>query len=233
MKRFYKKVEVNSTDEGFLITLDAKALLSPGKSILVLPTKVLADAIADEWVNQEINIIPSTMPFMTLSATAIDRVRPKPDDTIDEILNFLQTDLLCYRAEEPEDLVFEQDQLWKPLLNWCEGLIGSAFNVKSGIMPVMQAPKLISSAQRILKSYNEFELLGLHQFTSISGSAVIGLSLLEHQIELEAACQAAFVDDYFQINNWGEDTEASLRIANRRREMLEIKEFLNLALSGK
>ena len=233
MKRFYKKVEVNSTDEGFLITLDAKALLSPGKSVLVLPTKALADAIADEWVNQEINIIPSTMPFMTLSATAIDRVRPRPDDTIDEILNFLQTDLLCYRAEEPEALVFEQDQLRKPLLNWCEGLIGSAFNVTSGIMPVMQAHKLISSAQRILKSYNEFELLGLHQFTSISGSAVIGLSLLEHQIELEAACQAAFVDDYFQINNWGEDTEASLRIANRRREMLEIKKFLNLALSGK
>ena len=233
MKRFYKNVEVSSTDEGFLITLDKKALLSPGKSILVVPTKALADAIADEWGNQEINIIPSTMPLMTLTATAIDRVRPRPDDTIDEILNFLQTDLLCYRAEEPEALVLEQDQLWNPLLDWCEGLIGSAFNVTSGIMPVMQAPKLISSAQKILKSYNEFELLGLHQFTSIAGSAVIGLSLLEHQIELEAAWQAAFVDDYFQINNWGEDAEASLRIANRRREMLEIKEFLDLVLSRK
>ena len=233
MKRFYKKVEVSSTHEGFLITLDTKALLSPGKSKLVLPTKALADAIADEWGNQATNIIPSTMPFMTLSATAIDRVRPKPNDTIDEILNFLQTDLLCYRAEEPEALVLEQDQLWKPLLDWCEGLLGSAFNVTSGIMPVMQTPKLISSAQKILESYNEFELLGLHQFTSISGSAVIGLSLLEHQIELEAACQAAFVDDYFQINNWGEDAEASLRIANRRREMLEIKEFLKLVLSTK
>ena len=125
MKRFYKKVEVSSTHEGFLITLDTKALLSPGKSKLVLPTKALADAIADEWGNQATNIIPSTMPFMTLSATAIDRVRPKPDDTIDEILNFLQTDLLCYRAEEPEALVLEQDQLWKPLLDWCEGLLGS------------------------------------------------------------------------------------------------------------
>ena len=207
--------------------------MSPGKSILVLPTKALADAIADEWGNQEINIIPSTMPFMTLSATAIDRVRPKPDDTIDEILNFLQTDLLCYRAEEPEALVLEQDQLWKPLLDWCEGLLGSAFNVTSRDNACYANPKLISSAQKILRSYNEFELLGLHQFTSISGSAVIGLSLLEHQIELEAACQAAFVDDYFQINNWGEDAEASLRIANRRREMLEIKEFLDLVLSRK
>jgi len=56
MKRFYEKVEVRSTREGFLITLDTKALLSPGKSILVLPTKALADAIADEWGNQEINI---------------------------------------------------------------------------------------------------------------------------------------------------------------------------------
>ena len=96
MKRFFKKVEVSSTHEGFLITLDTKALLSPGKSKLVLPTKALSDVIADEWGNQATNIIPSTMPFMTLSATAIDRVRPKPDDTIDEILNFLQTDLLCY-----------------------------------------------------------------------------------------------------------------------------------------
>ena len=71
MKRFYKNVEVSSTDEGFLITLDKKALLSPGKSILVVPTKALADAIADEWGNQDINIIPSTMPLMTLTATAM------------------------------------------------------------------------------------------------------------------------------------------------------------------
>ena len=233
MKRFYKNVEVSSTDGGFEIILDTKALLSPGKSILVVPTKALANAIADEWENQETNIIPSTMPFMTLSATAIDRVRPRPVDTIDEILSFLGTDLLCYRAEEPDALAIKQEQLWSPLLNWCEGLLGSAFNVTSGIMPVEQAPNLISSAQKKLKSYNEFELLGLHQFTSISGSAVIGLSLLEHEIEFEVACQAAFVDDYFQINNWGEDAEASLRIANRRREMLEIKEFLDLVLSSK
>ena len=228
MKRFYKKVEVSSIDVGFAISLDDKALLSPGKTKLVLPTKKLANAIADEWRNQEDQIIPSTMPFMTLSSTAVDRVRPRSDDTIDEILSFLETDLLCYRAQEPDALVREQKEVWQPLLNWCEGLIGSAFNVTSGIMPVSQVPTLVPSARKILRFYNDFELLGLHQFTSISGSAVIGLALSENHIELEAAYQAAFIDDYFQINNWGEDADASLRIANRRREMLEIKEFLDL-----
>tara|TARA_B100001123_G_scaffold130461_1_gene151512 strand:- start:4771 stop:5280 length:510 start_codon:yes stop_codon:yes gene_type:complete len=168
------------------------------------------------------------MPFMALSSTAVDRVRPRSDDTIDEILSFLETDLLCYRAQEPDALVLEQNEVWQPLLNWCEGLIGSAFNVTSGIMPVSQVPTLVPSARKILRSYNHFELLGLHQFTSISGSAVIGLALLENHIELEAAYQASFIDDYFQINNWGDDADASLRIANRRREMLEIKEFLDL-----
>ena len=108
MKRFYKKVEVSSIDAGFGITLDDKALLSPGKTKLVVPTKTLANAIADEWRNQEDQIIPSTMPFMTLSSTAVDRVRPRSDDTIDEILSFLETDLLCYRAQEPDALVLEQ-----------------------------------------------------------------------------------------------------------------------------
>ena len=193
-----------------------------------MPSKELANAIADEWRNQEDQIIPSTMPFMVLSSTAVDRVRPRSDDTIDEILSFLETDLLCYRAQEPDALVREQNEVWQPLLNWCEGLIGSAFNVTSGIMPVSQVPTLVPSARKILRSYNHFELLGLHQFTSISGSAVIGLALLENHIELEAAYQASFIDDYFQINNWGDDADASLRIANRRREMLEIKEFLDL-----
>ena len=205
-----------------------RQLLSPGNTKLVVPTKTLANAIADEWGNQEGQIIPSTMPFMTLSSTAVDRVRPRSDDTIDEILSFLETDLLCYRAQEPDALVLEQNEVWQPLLNWCEGLIGSAFNVTSGIMPVSQVPTLVPSARKILRSYNHFELLGLHQFTSISGSAVIGLALLENHIELEAAYQASFIDDYFQINNWGDDADASLRIANRRREMLEIKEFLDL-----
>ena len=55
-KRFYKSVLL--ADDGLSIQLDGQNLRSPAGSLLRLPTRSLASAIADEWRAQGDDIDP-------------------------------------------------------------------------------------------------------------------------------------------------------------------------------
>ena len=74
-KRFYKDVAV--TEDGAAasaLKLDGKTVRTPGKAELVLPTRALADAVAEEWRAQGERIDPATMPLTKLANSAIDGV---------------------------------------------------------------------------------------------------------------------------------------------------------------
>ena len=118
MKRFYKQVAVVAEDGFFLITLDGKQVRSPGRARLELPTEALADCVAEEWREQKENIVPERMPMTRFVNSAIDRVRPRIQEVIDEIAGYAATDLLCYRTGSPEELAARQVSAWQPLLDW-------------------------------------------------------------------------------------------------------------------
>ena len=78
MKRFYKETAVEPEEGGFRVLLDGKPMRTPAKSILVVPTRPLADAIAAEWsgVPDKAEINAAHLPLTRLVATGLDRVVP-------------------------------------------------------------------------------------------------------------------------------------------------------------
>ncbi len=57
-----------------------------------------------------------------------------------------------------------------------------------------------------------------HVVTTLTGSALLAIALLNGAMSPDAVWSAAHVDEDFQISQWGEDAEASERRAQRRRE---------------
>lgn len=98
-RRFYQDAGVTQVGEDFGITLDGRVVRTPGGLDLLLPTRIAAEAIAAEWDAQEKHIRPSSMPFMQLSCTAIDRVSSQRDAIIDMVVSYGETDLFCYLSE--------------------------------------------------------------------------------------------------------------------------------------
>ena len=49
IKRFYKAATAGPVAEGFAILLDGRAVRTPAKAPLVVPSQALAEAIAAEW----------------------------------------------------------------------------------------------------------------------------------------------------------------------------------------
>ena len=58
MKRFYKDVTVKTSESGYQICLDGRLVRSPAKSVVVVPTQALAEAVQAEWQAIEDEIQP-------------------------------------------------------------------------------------------------------------------------------------------------------------------------------
>ncbi|MBV8169851.1 MAG: ATPase, partial [Alphaproteobacteria bacterium] len=115
MKRLYREVAVIAEADGFGVALDGKTVRTPAGGTLVIPARGLAEAIAEEWSAQDERVVPASMPLMQLMVTALDRVAATRTDAIEQLVRYGETDLLCYRATEPPELVERQVAMWQPL----------------------------------------------------------------------------------------------------------------------
>lgn len=226
MRRFYKTVSVEPAGSGFAIALDGKPMRTPARAELVLPTRRLAEAIAAEWGAQGDMIKPAEMHRTQLAATAIDRVGPNREAVIDEIAAYGGTDLLCYRAEEPQSLIERQNAVWQPHLDWCAVAYDAPLAVTRGVMHKAQPAPSLEALRRAVAAYDDMHLTALHTATSLLGSLVLGLALVTRRIGPDKALAASLVDEDFQIERWGEDAEAMRRRAAVRTELAAVDDFV-------
>lgn len=227
-KRFYKDVGVEPRDGGFAILLDGRPVRTPHKNHLQVPTAALAEAIGDEWRAQGEYIDPATMHLTRLANTAIDAVSAKMPEVANEIVAFAGSDLLCYRAEGPRDLVHRQAAAWDPVLRWVGERIGATFTIVEGIMPVSQPAETLSAVAAAIAPLDAFRLSALHVMTTLAGSAVLALARLMGRLSADQAWTAAHVDEDWQIAQWGEDAEAAARRKRRHAEFSAASRLLDL-----
>jgi chaperone required for assembly of F1-ATPase len=215
-KRFYKEARMVEGEGGHGLRLDGRQALTPGRKPLAVPTQNLADAIVAEWEAQTKFIEPASMPVTRLANTAIDGVASRLAEVRAEVLAYAGTDLLCYRAGEPEGLVERQRAAWDPLLAWAERRYGARFLLAEGMVHAAQPRATLAALERAVLAFDDaFRLAGLHLATTLSGSALIALALAEGALDVETAWSAAHVDEDWNISQWGEDSEAAKRRAQR------------------
>ena len=228
MKRFYKEAKVTAAGDEFGVQLDGKPLLTPGKRALRVPSRALAEAIAAEWQGQGVTVKPLELPLTRLVSTALDRVEPRSADVIGEIAKYATTDLLCYRADEPRELIERQAQIWQPLLDWTEARFAAPLTVTQGVFPVAQDLATLAAIERAIAAHDSLQLVALHLATTVCGSVVLGLALLAERLSPEEAFAAAALDESFQIERWGEDAEQTQRRAALKEDIALAARFAAL-----
>lgn len=227
-KRFYTDVSVGQADGGFAVLLDGRPVRTPKKLPLSVPTRSLAEAMAAEWAAQKERIDPVTMPLSKLAITAIDGVAGSMPEVAGDIVRFAGSDLLCYRAEAPVALAVLQAAAWDPVLRWVEAESGARFFLAEGVMPVTQSRQALSRFGDLLTPFGAFALTCLHVMTTLTGSAFLALAVAKGRLGVEAAWDAAHLDEDWQIARWGVDVEAAERRARRHAEMEAASRFLQL-----
>ena len=228
MKRFYTAVTVAPVEGGFGLLLDGRPVKTPGRATLSAPSGALAEAIAAEWERQGETIAPRTMPLTGLANAAIDRIAPDPATFAAGLARYGETDLLCYRADGPPSLVARQAELWDPPLIWARGRYDVEFKVARGIVHVPQPAATVERLARTVAARDVFALAGLSPLVTVSGSLILALAVAERAITAEEAWAAASLEDRWQAEKWGADSEAAQALAARHADFAAGARLLTL-----
>lgn len=219
-KRFYKAVELAEEDNAWRVLLDGRPVRTPGKAVLAVDSQPIMERLATEWDAQGERVDPLSMPMTRLVNTAVDGVAQEMQAVREDIIRFAGTDLLCYRADGPDDLVELQRASWDPLLDWAETALDTRLNLAEGVMHVAQPPESLQAFGHHVKAIaHPLALAAAHVVTTLTGSAIIAMSVWRAQQDAKSAWAAAHVDEDFNISQWGEDYEATQRRATRFIDM--------------
>ncbi len=207
-KRFWTDVTVRPERAGFAVLLDGRPVRTPAKAPLILPTEAMARAVAAEWDAQEREVRPERMPVTRRANSAIDKVTPLFDAVVEEVAKYGGTDLLCYRAEGPAELVARQ-RVWDEVLAWAASDLQAPLDVTSGVIPLDQPVESLGRLRKQVAACTPHQLVALHDLVAMSGSLVLGLAVTHGHLTGAEAFALSRLDETFQAEIWGHDEEAA------------------------
>ncbi|HET9810681.1 MAG TPA: ATP12 family protein [Sphingomicrobium sp.] len=228
MKRFWKEAAPKEEQGGWAIALDGKPLRTPAREPFIVPTAKLAQAIADEWNSAGETFDPRAMPLTGIANAAIDRVAPDTEAFAASLASYGESDLACYRVEEPKELVERQQRSWDSLLDWARRRFDVGFETTCAIIHVAQPEPTVRRLEHAVASLDPFRLAGLSPLVTIGGSLIAALAVLEGALTAEEAWEAVTIDEQWQAEQWGVDSEAEAVLDKRRRDFLAAARFLQL-----
>jgi chaperone required for assembly of F1-ATPase len=228
VKRFWKDAAIVERDGRWGVELDGKPLRTPAREALAVPTPALAEAVTEEWDRVEDKIDPRDMPLTGLANAAIDRIGSDKQAFAAGLARYAEGDLACYRAEGPEPLVERQGESWDALLGWARRRFDVDFNTTSGILHVEQPAATVERLAHAVAALDAFRLAGLSPLVTIGGSLIAALGVLEGAFTPELAWAAVSIDERWQLEQWGSDSEAEAALENRRRDFMAAARFLEL-----
>lgn len=227
-KRFWKQAEVVDVEQGFSVALDGRGLKTPAKTAFWVPTLALAEAVAAEWQAQEGKVNPETMPYTRAANSALDKVRPQFAAVADMLAAYGGSDLLCYRAEAPQELIARQETAWDPLLAWAKAEFAAELVKTHGIMPVEQPEASLHRLTAAVHQLTAFQLAAFHDLVAITGSLVLGLAIARGHVSADQGFALSRIDEAWQAELWGEDEEAAESEALKRDGVLQAARFFTL-----
>lgn len=231
-KRFWTAAATRPAGEGWEVALDGRPVRTPGKAPLILPTERLAEAIAAEWDAQGEVVDPNRMPLTRAANSAIEKVAANFDAVAGMLAEYGGTDLLCYRADSPEDLVRRQAGGWDPLVDWAAAELRAPLRITHGIAPVAQDPAALARLSAEVRALDVFGLTALHDLVTLPGSLVLGLAVIRGRIGAGEALRLSCIDEDFQAERWGRDDEAREAAESRRQAILHAERLWHLSRPG-
>ena len=225
-RRFWADATVEPVEGGHAVRLDGRPVRTPAKAELVVPTQALARGVAEEWRAQGDVVDPLSMPLTRAANATLDKVVPQRGAVAAELAGYGASDLLCYRADGPEELLARQAAAWDPMLDWADARFAARLAVTRGVMPAPQPANAVEALRAHVDGLSSWHLTALSEFVTLSGSLVLGLAVLDRACAADAAWTLSRIDESWQIERWGEDEEEARRTERRRAAFAQAEAFL-------
>ena len=229
MKKFWKIVQVKKKlKNSFEILLDKRILKTPMQKDLIFSNYKIAKETALEWDIDEKEINTENMVFYGLISTAIDKISNDKVSYIENVLGFINTDLICYRADGPNELVDLQNSSWNPIISFIKKYLDVEVKFFTGVMPSKQSFEIFIRLKTLINSFSDIEISALHRMTNLTGSIFISICILKGDVLKNKAFELSFLDELYQAKNWGIEQESLDKRDKIAKELNRIISFVEL-----
>lgn len=146
------------------------------------------------------------------------------NDIEKKLLEFAKTDLLFFWGEK-RDLYMRQQKEWQPILEWVEDL-AKVEVAKTNNLSVPDNSKLQQPLAKIFAAMDDKELACYYAATLNMKSVLLALALVKGRIDAKKAGELSYLEEIWQNEMWGTDSEAEKRRKDRCNELTIIESFL-------
>ena len=147
------------------------------------------------------------------------------DDIIQRLLKYSATDMLLFWGSD-KGLMQQQEQKWGPLLEWASKEFEGKF-VKTYGLDVPEENKTSGYRLKLfLENLSDKELAAFYLAALNMRSVLLAAALVKGKINAEQAFQAAYLEELYQAEHWGNDQEAEQKRMERKQELQDIEKFL-------
>ena len=143
----------------------------------------------------------STMPLMSLAATAIDQPQHR-DIVIETMLQYVPTDPVICRLE-PGKIADKQAVTLNPILDWVKKEIGATLETSHSIFGAQLPEEQAIKIRTYLEKMDKWELTAAEQLAASCKSVLLALAFVKQRIGLYEALEAARLEEDHQIAEWG------------------------------
>lgn len=198
VKRLYQTVETAKEPEGYIFLADKKPLRTRGGKPLIAPNLEIAKEVAAEWEAQVKEVVIETMPFTHILNTKIDRIIGGRNAIAAGLQKYIDTDLVCYFAPGPEELVSLQRQRWDPFRTWFSQFFSCELKTTNTLKAQPQTEKAHQKVREHINGMNDDLLTILQWVTALGGSLVMAFGFMQREFGVEKIMQSRFVEEDYK-----------------------------------
>lgn len=210
------------------VLVNEKPLMTPGRLPLEVPTKLLADAIAEEWADGFKAGYEGKM-LTSLASTAIDRIPQCRDVVITQLARICENDQLLSWVDQPDDLVQMQEVQWRPLIQAVNKQLD--LDLKHRIdLSIPAMPSVVEvRLMQWCECMDNFQLAGFSYMVELCHSFVLSYCLVSGELaDPLQAWEIAELHENYQAKRWGNDAEAAERSIKIRDDFVKSVQFFQL-----
>ena len=135
---------------------------------------------------------------------------------VDALLEYLHTDTIVFREENPEAWEDLQAEVWDPLVAWANGKYALDLQTTTAIFAPEVSEGDLATMRNVVDGFGDesvpagtpdhktWGLMGLEHLTATSKSMIVSLALLDGEVTVEEAARAARLEVVFQTSRFGE-----------------------------
>jgi len=200
-----------------------------GHSLDGLPAALLTALSAERELPPQTGVpLTRLYPIFQLACQALDFVAPDREKAAVQIIEFYNTDVLCFRNTRPLELSTIEDAQWNPILEWFHKTFQCDVAVSTSFKPPSHASQTIDRLKAVLLQKSSLELAAINACCQITGSCILALALTYRWLPPLQIMELCLLEERYQNIRWGTDEDALARHKALLIDLITVDEFLAL-----